>query len=277
MKISQLCLSALLPIVSASAHGEEGTGNLYCPTQNDMNVDYGDQILFGGNGWIITGNGRVSSKTSWNLLGGYMEFTMDVSNTADGVNTNFYTSSPDRENLGSATYCDDQGDGDQGCMEMDIIEANGKCAMATTVHTFQTDGQPKNGDCDRWGCTAAMSLPDSHVFQIKAMFNEDSSTDIYMDGQLHAGYPLYPVPSDASNEVLVSTMSSIGAVIESSQWFGWAPEQDNCPSGSSDGVNSSVVKISDVKVQGIIVQGPVPNLCSEMSASTPSLRGVSQK
>ena len=102
-----------------------------------------------------------------------MQFTMDVSNAADGVNTNFYTSSPDRENTGSSTYCDDQGDGDQGCMEMDIIENNGKCLMATTVHTFQTDGQPNDSDCDRWGCTAAMALPPSHVFEIKAMFNLD--------------------------------------------------------------------------------------------------------
>ncbi|GMI13817.1 hypothetical protein TrLO_g934 [Triparma laevis f. longispina] len=242
-----------------------------------MNSEFGN-AEFSNNGWILTGDARVSSKTAWNLLGGYMQFTMDVSNTADGVNTNFYTSSPGKENLGASTYCDDQGDGEQGCMEMDIIENNGKCAMQTTVHTFQTDGQPNNGDCDRWGCAASMPLPDSHVFEIKAMFNEDGSMDVFLDGALHTGYSLYPVPSDNSNSVVVSTMNSIGAVIESSQWFGWAPESDSCPSGSSGGLSSSVLKISDVQVFGKVVQGPTPTLCSELMLDpTPGLRGVAKR
>ena len=35
------------------------------------------------------------------------------------------------------------------CMEMDIIEANGDCKMATTIHTFATPGAPHTGNCDR--------------------------------------------------------------------------------------------------------------------------------
>jgi hypothetical protein len=35
-----------------------------------------------------------------------------------------------------------------------------------------------------------------------------------------------PSPSAASNDVVVKTMQSIGACIESSQWFGWAPAED---------------------------------------------------
>jgi hypothetical protein len=62
----------------------------------------------GGSGWTIQGDGRVSGKTSYNLLGGSLSFTMDVSSVADSINTNLYTSSPSVPNTGSGTYCDIQ-------------------------------------------------------------------------------------------------------------------------------------------------------------------------
>lgn len=39
----------------------------------------------------MDGDARVSSKTSWNLLGGSIEFDMDTTGVADEVNTNLYT------------------------------------------------------------------------------------------------------------------------------------------------------------------------------------------
>ena len=65
----------------------------------------------------------------------------------------------------------------------------------------------------------------------------------------------------ASNAVVVSTMTSIGASIESSQWFGWAPAESSCPKGDKSGLASSVVVISNVRVSGVVVQGPPPSLC----------------
>ena len=143
-------------------------------------------------------------------------------------------------------------------MEMDIIEVNGKCAMASTVHTFATPGKPNNANCDRWGCASVNKLPAS-VFTIRASFAEDGTLSVTMNGNPIKGYS--PIPSVSSNQVVVTTMKSIGAVIESSQWFGWAPAQDQCPAGSKDQLPNSVVKISDVKVQGEVVQGPVPTKC----------------
>jgi len=141
---------------------------------------------------------------------------------------------------------------------MDIIEVNGKCAMATTIHTFATDGKPNNADCDRWGCGSINKLP-SALFTIRAAFGHDGSLEVTMNGSPINGYS--PVPSASSNDVVVKTMQSIGAVIESSQWFGWAPAENQCPAGSDDKLPQSVVKISNVKVQGVVVQGPEPTKC----------------
>ena len=47
------------------------------------------------NGWTLNGGGRVSSKTSFNLLGGYIEFDMDTTKTNAAVNTNVYTTCVD--------------------------------------------------------------------------------------------------------------------------------------------------------------------------------------
>jgi hypothetical protein len=83
------------------------SADLYCPTESDMNNEAPKvcavihqtvpnsvvcpdtrnwfcqrsqgNITFVDGGWAIYGDGRVSSKTSWNLLGGFMEFDMDTS------------------------------------------------------------------------------------------------------------------------------------------------------------------------------------------------------
>jgi len=95
-----------------------------------MNDESSDKtsVVFTDNGWIIHGDARVSSKASWNLLGGSISFDMDVSNTSSGVNTNLYTSSPNKPNCGAACYCDIQKSpkGKASCMELDLIENNGK-------------------------------------------------------------------------------------------------------------------------------------------------------
>ena len=144
-------------------------------------------------------------------------------------------------------------------MEMDLIEVNGHCAMASTIHTFATDGRPNNADCDRWGCASVNKLPSS-AFRIKASFGLDGTLSVTMNGT--AVGPFQPSPSAASNRVVVKTMQSVGAVIESSQWFGWAPDQGQCPQGSKAKLSESRVRISDVRVHGKVVQGPEPTKCA---------------
>merc|ERR1712087_466006 len=98
-----------------------GSGATYCPRGSDFNIDYGSPQL-NSNGWTVHGGGRVGSKASFNLAGGFMEFDMDLSGAHGGVNNNAYITFPSR--VGS--YCDSGGTG--GCAELDFIENNGNCA-----------------------------------------------------------------------------------------------------------------------------------------------------
>ena len=163
---------------------------------------------------------------------------------APEVNTNLYTTSPSQPNCGAACYCDIQKSpqGKPSCMEMDIIENNGKCKMATTIHTYATDGRPNNHDCDRWGCQSSASLPSSAKFHIRAAFDVNGAMTVILNGQPNSNY--YPSPSSDSNHVAVQTTQQHGAVIESSQWFGWAPDESSCPRGDSSGLANSFVRIS---------------------------------
>lgn len=202
----------------------------------------------------------MSSKTSWNLLGGYVEFEMDNSHTNPGVNVNLYTSSPSEPNCGNDCYCDIQ-DGStpaywhsksfQSCMEMDFIEANGKCSMATTWHTV-TGG---NG-CDRGGCQAEAVLPATGVFTIRASFSEVGRLTTTLDGVEVGNYGQQPAQSDM--DIVLQTMQTVGAVIESSQWVGWVPG-GSCPSGGS--LDDSRYEVHNLKVRGTVVQGPIPSSC----------------
>ena len=72
----------------------------------------------------------------------------------------------------------------------------------------------------------------------------------------------------ASNDVVVETMKSVGAVIESSQWFGWVPLENECPTAGEEGLDASVFKISDVVVVGELVQGPEPAECAALATSS---------
>jgi hypothetical protein len=230
---------------------------LYCPGKSDLNHESG-HVRFENGGWSFQGTSRVSSKTSWNLLGGYLEFDMDTTKAALGVNTNLYTVSMQKPNCGKACYCDIQEGDHPSCMELDIIEANGNCAMQTTIHTFKTNGVPNNPNCDRWGCYAKTRLSGAK-FHIKAEFGLDGSTTILMDGKALKSFN--PSPSEASNKVVVDTMSSIGAAIESSQWAGWAPAKELCPSSGGVDIDTSRVSISNLRIYGTTKQGPEATEC----------------
>merc|ERR1711920_658248 len=75
-------------------------------------------------GWTIHGGARASSKASYNLAGGFVEFDMDLGGAHGGVNNNFYITFPN--SVGN--YCDSGGTG--GCAELDFVENNGKCSAS---------------------------------------------------------------------------------------------------------------------------------------------------
>merc|ERR1712039_514267 len=125
---------------------------------------------------------------------------------------------------------------------------NGRCKMASTWHSAGGTGGDK-GYCDAWGCAAITDLPSSGKFHIKSAF---SAADNWGSEK----------PVDKDKEIIKITLSSVGAVIESSQWTGWVPG-DGCPTGGD--LSKSVLKVSNVRVTGTVIQGPVPTLCSSAS------------
>ena len=126
-----------------------GDLKLYCPTADDLTIAYCDDgpnhdmpcpSLTDG-GWTVNGGGGAATKSAFNLLGGYVEYDIDLSNVDSGVNANIYTISP-ASFSGSyfnktLDYCDGAATGSDWCMELDWIEANGHCGGAATIHTIE--------------------------------------------------------------------------------------------------------------------------------------------
>lgn len=232
------------------------SAELYCPTQQDF--DFGGDVQWDNNGWTMTGSGGVHAKTSWNLLGGFIEFEMDTSGSNAGVNTNLYTTSPDGT-PGGDNYCDIQSNGHGGvCMEMDVIEANGNCAAAATVHTWPN----KDGGCDQGGCGGVQHI--SGTYTVRAEFSEDGRMKVTYNGN-EVSY--HPQPSDAANKYVADTMRSTGATIESSQWVGWVPDAGACP-GSGD-LGSSRYSVRNLQVFGAVLKGQEPTKCGGPSPPPP--------
>jgi len=218
---------------------------MYCPVQNDFT--YGGNIQWIGSGWVMTGAGGVHGKTSFNLLGGYVEFDMNSNASHVGINNNFYTSSPSP----CCDYCDIQAGNHPQCMEMDIIENNGGCLAQTTWHTWPNH----NGDCDEGGCWGQMYLPGGS-FHVRAEFNADSGMIVTINGNRVS--VTNPTPSSNSKAFVVETMQKIGVQFHSTQWQGWVPS-GNCGGGGN--LESSVFSVRNVRVYGSVVQGQVPAGC----------------
>merc|ERR1712136_560795 len=82
------------------------SGATYCPDpSNDFFAEYGN-VQWSSSGWTIYGNARVSSKASLNLVGGFLEFDMELSGAHGGVNNNLYATFPQGGNQGIGSYCD---------------------------------------------------------------------------------------------------------------------------------------------------------------------------
>merc|ERR1711988_1323588 len=147
----------------------------YCPDPaSDFIADYGSP-QWSSSGWTIHGGARASSKASYNLAGGFIEFDMDLGGAHGNVNNNFYLTFP----RDGHSYCDSGGSCTSCCAEFDLTENNGHCFQATTWHTDRS-----GGDHDGKAQTGGLS-PQVHV---KASWNGDgSSTGVQVGGNHHSG------------------------------------------------------------------------------------------
>jgi hypothetical protein len=238
---------------------------LYCPKADDLtiaycdegpNLDMGCPTLADG-GWTVNGGGGVASKSAFNLLGGYVEFDIDLSNVDTGVNANIYTVAPASFSgpyfNKTLDYCDGAATGSDWCMELDWIEANGHCGGATTIHTIEGPG---SDGCTAWGCRVSEHYGNSK-FHMKIEHDASGAWTITRDGNVLSGYQ--PDPSGAW-DYIKQMHETRGQVLYSSEWTGWVPV-DDCGTDAGDLYGSSFT-ISNLVISGSVVQGPEPAECS---------------
>lgn len=225
----------------------------FCPSSTDLMVAYGSPKIY-NRGWTTTGGGGVATKTAFNLLGGYVEYDMDVTLTQPQINVNIYTISPviAGSSFKSTDYCDGAKTGSSWCPEMDWIESNGALCGRTTYHMIEGGGS----GCTAWGCGGTFQYNGKTKFHMKILYGASGNITTYQNGQIVV---IKPTPTSANWQVVKDYYTSKGAVIYSSQWQGWVPTcTTSIPAGS---LSSSVVSIQNLKVVGRVVQGPTPALC----------------
>eukprot|EP00456_Euglypha_rotunda_P076072 TRINITY_DN7092_c0_g1_i7.p1 TRINITY_DN7092_c0_g1~~TRINITY_DN7092_c0_g1_i7.p1 ORF type:complete len:252 (-),score=17.47 TRINITY_DN7092_c0_g1_i7:105-860(-) len=248
-------LLLVLPLVLAQ--------RLYCPSANDLVVAYNNtngapQIYNGG--WSIVAGGAVASKSSFNLLGGWIAYDVDWTGVPTGVNANIYSISP-QFNEGSFTnaqYCDGQPATSKKpwCVEADWIESNGYCGGASTLHTWEVSDN--SGGCGGWGCGVDYSYNGQAAFKMNVSFDTSGHWTVTHNGQNIGN--LSPAPGSNDWDALANAYRTLGAVIYSSQWVGWVPSAPGCDTTNGN-LNNAKMAISNIQIYGSVVQGPTPATC----------------
>jgi len=230
--------------------GKQNPKEWYCPTYGDFTSDGGATLW--KNGWRIANGGGVHGKTSYNLLNGGISFDMDLENAQPQVNTNLYLISPRLDDWRVFThYCDIQPGPYESCMELDIIENNGNCRAQATVHTLAAH---QWGECDQGGCWDGWRLPSPKI-HVVATFDEDGTMTVNINNEFNST----PELTWSAKETIVKKMREYGAKIESSQWVGWVPAQNQCPYGGN--LQGSSFSVNNVRIHGRWVWGPKPTQC----------------
>jgi len=236
----------------------------YCPAAGDLVATYGFGVSLYDQGWSNHGGGGAATKASFNLLGGSVDYDIDVSGVDTGVNANIYSISPVFSGSFAQTdYCDGAKTGADWCVEVDWIESNGKCGGQTTLHTRQGPG---SDGCTAWGCANSYHYNGQSSFHMRVSFNYDGTWTTFRDNQIIYPSSLSPTPQGQDWSTLQSQYSTRGAVIYSSLWVGWVPVQD-C--GTSGSLANSHFTVSNLRINGTVVQGPTPRLCSGPNPPSP--------
>jgi hypothetical protein len=140
-------------------------------------------------------------------------------------------------------------------VEVDWIESNGNCGGQTTLHTVPGPGET---GCTAWGCAASYHYNGRSSFHMHVAFDQHGTWVTTRDGQVIGPSQLSPQPGSSDLSTLAAAYSSQGAVVYSSQWVGWVPVSD-C--GSSGNLANAKFTISNLVINGTVVQGPTPAKC----------------
>jgi hypothetical protein len=157
---------------------------VYCPAAKDLAIAYGDQVKLKAQGWMVQGDGGASTKASFNLAGGFVEFDLDVSQAKTGVIPNVYSIFP--ENIAAtgfqhdSHYCDADEGAATWCVEHDWIESNGQCGGATALHSVPGIG-PES--CNSWGCLTTYKYEGGSKFHMRIEYDKSGQFTVMRDCQ----------------------------------------------------------------------------------------------
>ena len=229
----------------------------FCPDIKDFKFAYGSNINVFKQGWTFTGGNGIATKSSFNILGGYIEYDIDFSKSNTGVNGNIYCIFPnlsDKINGYQTTdYCDAQKTGDNWCPEIDWVESNGKCGGQTTYHTIEGTGY----GCTAWGCYGTFKYSNENLkFHMKIFYDTNGVITTYRNSQL---ITITPTPLTSDWNIVKEYSEKRGMVIYSSNWQGWVPMNTEC--GSWQNLDTSSFTVSNLVIYGKISQGPDTSLC----------------
>jgi len=243
-------------ILLASIGGS--AAELFCPSANDFIVAYHSAIVptLVDQGWTSHGGAGVATKSSFNLLGGWVEYDIDFSQTKIGVNANVFTVSPQFKGSSFVLddYCDAQKTGAGWCLEVDWIETNGACGGSSTLHTVEGRVGP---GCNANGCTVEYKYT-TPSFRLRHEYTADGHWTTTRNGVSIGALSPAPRPEDWA--VVQRSHQTRGAVIYASQWVGWVPAVPGCNTQNGDLVNS-IFSVKNLRVNGTLVQGPRPKVC----------------
>jgi len=206
------------------------------------------------NGFSRQGSMRYHSQQKFNLLGGGMKFTADLSGVQDLVNANLYLVIPGTLDGGSHFYCDNSatfvGKGN-ACIELDIMESNGHELVASTMHTRIGTG----AGCDTWGCRGMYyfgnPIDGEKAFDVNVNVSNDGNITVQLCQNGRCTYTFNNVGGfdGAAKAAIVDGMSRHGAVVVSSMWTGWVP-----PNTSGQGnLGGSHYTVSNVMYKGRVM------------------------
>lgn len=257
------------PGPSPSPTPSGGDPDAFCPEASDLIIAYGDQVTLRKQGYSVSGNGGAATKASFNLLGGYVEFDVDVSGVEKGVNANFYAIAPviGSDGYQPSEYCDGAENPQTDCIELDWFESNGRCLGASTIHTVMGEGNTL--PCTSWGCRTHWDFGGSNQpkFHMKITYGTDGSQTVYRDGQQMGDWSPNPAGDDWS--IIKQNMESKGVIGYGSEWTGWVPTSDACD-GTAGSLSSSSYSINNIVLKGKVVQGPTPTKCAGSPTPEPT-------
>jgi hypothetical protein len=206
------------------------------------------------NGFSRQGSMRYHSQQKFNLLGGGLKFTADLSGVQNLVNANLYLVIPGTLDGGSHFYCDNSAtfvSRGNACIELDIMESNGHSLVASTMHTKVGTGQ----GCDTWGCRGLYyfggTINGNQAFDVSVQVSNDGNITVQLLQNGRSQYIFNNVGGfdGAAKAAIVDGMSRHGAVLMSSMWTGWVP-----PNTSGNGnLGGSHYSVSNIMYKGRVM------------------------